>query len=157
MNMNKSGATKGVSNAKEQARMRKENTMVVKAEPKHKAVKKQLPPQEFTYGIMNRPSTPIDGVISNSYGQYAEQVAEETYKRSTQKPQKASKKPVRTTKATEKLLEHQKTKVSPSKNDKVENFKIKRFTKVESRVKAQLKNDRKSKENQAPAEEAKQE
>ena len=157
MNMNKSSVVKGVTNAKEQARLRKENTMVVKAEPKHKAVKKELPPQEFTYGIMNRPSTPIGGVISNSYGQYAEQVAEESYKNSTQKPQKQTKKPVRTTKATEKLLEHQKTKDSPSKNDKVDNFKIKRFTKVESRVKAQLKHDKKSKENQAPAEEVKQE
>ena len=154
--MNKSGATKGVISAKDQAKLRKENTIVVNAEPKHKAAKRQLPPQEFTYGIMNRPSTPIDGVISNSYGQYAEQVADEMYKRSTQKPEKQTKKPVRTTKATEKLLEHQKIKDSPSKNDKVDNFKIKRFTKVESRVKAQLKHGKKSKENQAPAEEVKQ-
>jgi len=30
-----------------------------------------LPEENFTYGRANRPSTPINGLIANSYGEYA--------------------------------------------------------------------------------------
>ena len=33
---------------------------------------KTLPPDEFAFGRPNRPSTPINGVISNFYGETAE-------------------------------------------------------------------------------------
>ena len=139
--MNKIGIAKGATNAKAQKEVRKEKDLRVSQEPKHKPTTKTEIPRDMAFGIMNRPSTPIDQVISNTYGQYAEHEADERYKESLQKPaQKAKPKGVRPTKASEKLLEHQKTKNVDIKNEKVENFKIKRFTKVESRVKAQLKN-----------------
>ena len=154
--MNKTSVLKGATDAKAQAKMRKENVIVRSNEPKHKPSKKNLPPRDFAYGVMNRPSTPIEGVISNEYGQFAEISADAKYRDSLQKPEKLTKKPVRPTKASEKLLEHQKSKNSPDKSEKAETFKIKRFTKVESRVKAQLTKDKKTKENEAPQEEAKQ-
>lgn len=109
------------------------------AEPRHKS-KATAPPSGMVYGMMNRPSTPIEGVISNTYGAYAEQESEENYKRIIAKPKTKHKAPaVRTTKATDKILEYQKTKKEGPVGTNVDDFKIKRFTKVESRVKAQLK------------------
>ena len=153
-NMNKSGVQKGAVDAKKQKELRKQKDLRVSNEPKHKLGKKVEPPQDMVYGIMNRPSTPIQGVIANSYGQIAEQEAEEIYKASVHKPKKKHNPAVRPTKAVEKLMEHQKTKGLEDKNEKAENFKIKKFTKVESRVKAQLKKSS-PKKHQQPAEESK--
>mmetsp|Transcript_3198 Transcript_3198/g.3822 ORF Transcript_3198/g.3822 Transcript_3198/m.3822 type:complete len:158 (+) Transcript_3198:239-712(+) len=140
--MNKVGVTEGAIDAKRQSEIRKTKNMKVSTEPKHKAGKVKLP-DDMIYGMMNRPSTPIEGVISNTYGIFAEQEAEEIYKHSTVKPnpkQKAA--AVRTNKAHQKLMELQKTKKENMEVVKSENFKIKRFTKVESRVKAQLKKNK---------------
>lgn len=111
----------------------------VSTEPKHKA-KKAAPPSDMVYGMMNRPSTPIEGVISNTYGTYAEQESEENYKKMTSKPKAKKKTPgIKMTKAEERKMEFQKTKKEGTITSKADDFKIKRFTKVESRVKAELK------------------
>ncbi|CAI2376812.1 unnamed protein product [Moneuplotes crassus] len=130
LSMNKSGATDS-------------RDFKVSAEPKHKG-KKAAPPPDMIYGMMNRPSTPIEGVISNTYGTYAEQESEENYKKMTTKPKIKKKVPgIRTTKAEEKKMEFQKTKKEGPVSSKADDFKIKRFTKVESRVKAELKKSKK--------------
>ena len=145
--MNKIGVKEGAIDAKQQAEIRKTKNLKVSTEPKHKATKNVAAPGEMIYGMMNRPSTPIEGVISNTYGQYAEQEAEEIYKNSTHKPKQKSKATaVRTTKAQEKKMEFQKSKKVEDKNEKVENFKIKRFTKVEPRVQTKFNKAKKAAE-----------
>lgn len=40
----------------------------------------KFPPIGFTYGVANRPSTPINGVINNYYGEAAEAELHSKYK-----------------------------------------------------------------------------
>lgn len=137
--LNKIGIAKGAISAKDQAKLRKEKDIRISQEPKHKPSKGSVP-QDVAFGVMNRPSTPIQAVISNSYGSYAEQELQEKLKISSEKP--ASKiKEIKPTKASTLLLE--KKKNTEPKNEKLDEFKIKRFTKVESRVKAQIEKDKK--------------
>lgn len=81
--------------------------MKMSTEPKHFIQKGNSLPEDMVYGVMNRPSTPIEGVISNTYGEYAEKEAEEIYKNSGGKPKgKKKKMTVRPTKASEKILQY---------------------------------------------------
>ena len=144
-NMNKFGITKGAINSKAQNDLRKKKDLRVSQEPKHNLNKKTELPNDMIYGIMNRPSTPIEGVISNTYGQHAEHEAEQIYKESSRRPaQKNKPSGVRQTKATQKLIEHQQHKLEDRANDKTDNFKIKRFAKVGSRVQGHVNNKNKA-------------
>mmetsp|Transcript_13227 Transcript_13227/g.15325 ORF Transcript_13227/g.15325 Transcript_13227/m.15325 type:complete len:219 (-) Transcript_13227:52-708(-) len=143
MNMNKVGIAKGAVNAKEQAKIRKEKDMRVSQEPKHKPKKAEVP-CDVAYGVMNRPSTPIKDVISNSYGIYAEMELQEKLAKDTQKPAGKTKE-IKPTKAY--TLMQQKVKNVETKNEKLDNFKMKKFQKVESRVKAQIDKDKKKRED----------
>ena len=55
----------------------------IKQKFKHSSIdrKKILPPADFVYGMPNRPPTPIKEVINNDYGNKAEAVIRNQYKR----------------------------------------------------------------------------
>ena len=136
--LNKIGISKGAINAKEQAKLRKEKDIRISQEPKHKPEAKSIP-KDMAFGVLNRPSTPIQAVISHSYGTYAEEEIQQKLK-AAEKPVSKTKE-IKPTKAS--TLLQQKKKNTEVKNEKLEGFKIKKFTKVESRVKAQIDKDKK--------------
>ena len=136
--MNKIGVIKGAINAKDQAKFRKDKDIRVSQEPKHKPPKGAVP-TDVAFGMINRPSTPIREVISNTFGITAEQEILEKAKIIQTKPSSKAKQ-IRPTKSS--TLLQQKIKNEDSKNEKLDKFKIKRFTKVESRVKAHMDHDK---------------
>jgi hypothetical protein len=133
--LNKIGAKQGAIDAKKQAELRK-NTDARVPEAKIGAGRdKKLPPNEFAFGKPNRPSTPINGVISNFYGESAENDQKVKYDVTYQvkksfKPLPAAKE----TKAVQKAKEFkQTTKIQHDSPDKKE-FKLKRFQDVQPRT-----------------------
>ena len=106
----------------------------------------KLPPEEFAFGKPNRPSTPIQGVISNTYGDYATKEITEKYVIQNELVrffdlfsnsfiQKKQVKPLnqpRQTKAQQRAEEFIKVK-NEHKEEKQE-FKLKRFQQVEPRT-----------------------
>ena len=142
--MNKMGIANGAINAKDQGKFRKDKNIMVSQEPKHKPPKGTVP-TDVAFGIVNRPSTPIREVISNTYGAAAEIELQEKIKTAAQKPASKAKE-IRPTKAS--ALMQQKVKDADAKNEKLENFKIKRFTKIESRVKVHMDRDKKKVEEE---------
>ena len=59
------------------AEYRKSNKILVKIKEGKKFYDVKIPNESFTYGIENRPSTPIKNVISNCYGQEDETIRDE--------------------------------------------------------------------------------
>ena len=107
-------------------------------EMKHSSV-----PRSGMFGKPNRPSTPIGGVISNQYGVAAEEEAEKIYATHLNVRTIKKKAPeIKRTKAADLKDSYTKTKklgkITDPHQEKVNNFKIKRFNQVESRVRHEM-------------------
>jgi hypothetical protein len=96
--------------------------------------RQQSVPEHIAFGKPNRPSTPINGIISNYYGETAQNEIVEKYNLSYEikKNVKGMPKP-KETKAHEKAVEYTKMKQTTTAEDKPA-FKLKRFQNVEARV-----------------------
>lgn len=102
---------------------RKTNDIRIKEARGKKDLTVSLPDPEFYFGIPNRPSTPIDKVVSNDYGNVASIEKHEVYSHiSIQEP-----KPKRS-------ISKQNKSISPAPAEKKEPFKLKKFQKVEPKV-----------------------
>lgn len=69
--LNKVSISNKATNSRTQYDFRKQIDIRLK-EPKRQGPM-YLPEEEFTYGVANRPSTPVKAVISGFYGDVAEQ------------------------------------------------------------------------------------
>ena len=65
--LNKKSAMSGMHTAKDQTFFRKTNDIMVQTKKGQKVVPIMLPEEEFTYGLENRPSTPVKLVIGHCY------------------------------------------------------------------------------------------
>ncbi len=139
--MNRKGIVKGALNPREANKLMRAGRDAISPQPVGTQRLAQRP--ELIFGKPNRPSTPIGGVIKNEYGQHAEQEAEHMYESQlAHKTAKRQKPEVKRTKAADLKDQYTKVKklgvVKDEHQERVEKFKIKRFTKVESRVKPQM-------------------
>ena len=104
--------------------------------PKGKLEKKiYLPPENFSYGIKNLPSTPIKHVINYDYSNVAEEKLKRSYSQLIIDRSKIEKSFPKTRIIFEKIQEEKKREKSlkeEKKNKKV--YKIKKFLNVESKV-----------------------
>ena len=94
--------------------------------------------QSTTFGRANRPSTPIQGVISNTYANIAESDLMHKYEVVQQQNEEfRKKKELKNTRARELAVQYimnsTRSKFAESQNP-TENFKMKRFANVQSRV-----------------------
>lgn len=65
--LNKASVIRGMHTAKDQTSFRKTNDMMIQTKKGQKFVPISLPEEEFSYGLSNRPSTPVKLVIGNCY------------------------------------------------------------------------------------------
>lgn len=82
--LNKLGAISGCTNAKvpinlsqDISKYRGNSDVRVKVKEGQKYFDIKLPPEDFVFGIPNRPSTPIKNVICNTYAKDAEEAQKE--------------------------------------------------------------------------------
>lgn len=75
MQINKQGLSAGYTNSKDLSRFKDANDTRVKVVQGKKTVKKELPYSDIVFGIKNRPSTPINNVICNTYAQQSAELA----------------------------------------------------------------------------------
>mmetsp|Transcript_13651 Transcript_13651/g.9818 ORF Transcript_13651/g.9818 Transcript_13651/m.9818 type:complete len:102 (+) Transcript_13651:175-480(+) len=76
--MNALGLKKGAFDSKKTYQFRKETECLVKPE-RRRDLSLRLPPIDFTYGLANKPATPIHGVVHNHYGESATNSMQEKY------------------------------------------------------------------------------
>lgn len=93
-----------------------------------------IPSEDFTYGVPNRPSTPIKNVICNVY---AEEEAERKKERDAVMNMLA-KDSKKSPPKVEAPLHANKSVVNKKKEVEENNFKLNKFKNVESKVKAQI-------------------
>ena len=97
-----------------------------------------MPQEGFTYGRANRPQTPIDGIISNMFGEESSQALQSRYGKlkAWRKDLKSPKGEIKYTKAKLRADEFVKAKsaVSPFAQAQSLDFKLKRFQNIESRI-----------------------
>lgn len=96
-----------------------------------------LPQETFCYGKPSRPQTPLGGIISNTFGETASQILQSRYNNIKEYKQVNSPKkvmPVRYTQAQMKADEFVKTKNAWNKSETREDFKLKRFKNVDSKI-----------------------
>ena len=100
-----------------------------------------LPAQEFSYGIKNRPSTPIKTVINYEYSNKAEEDIRRSYSQMIVDRQSVEKFSPKTTKYFVQKIENKKKEKSANEMNKNKDlYKIKKFLNVESKLKENLKN-----------------
>ena len=97
-----------------------------------------LPPENFSYGLKNRPSTPIKNVINFNYGNDAAQGMKRSYSQLFFERSQIDKLVPKVTKHYEKTIERNKQLKSIGDYQK-KPYKIKKFLSVNSKVKENLK------------------
>ena len=110
---------------------RKNNEIKVKVKEGQKFYGVQIPNEEFTYGVPNRPSTPIKNVICNTYAKDEEELKaeREAVLKMLEKDQRKKSPPAK--------VEAPKPKEDTNKKHQIEanNFKLSKFKNVESKIK----------------------
>lgn len=105
--------------------------MRVKVKEGQKYFDIKLPPEDFVFGIPNRPSTPIKNVICNTYAKDAEEA---------QKEREAVLKVINEDTKSPPSVEKKQTKPNVNRKEEIErnNFKLQKFKNVPSKVKGTL-------------------
>ena len=93
-----------------------------------------LPPEDFAYGVPNRPPTPIKDVINNAYGNRAESVIRKEYATFMKEKQKMFHLTPRTTNHFNKLYELSRTRMNYDNQPEPELYKMRMFKDVGSKV-----------------------
>jgi len=100
-----------------------------------KAVQIVLPEEEFRYGISNRPSTPMDQVMSNNYGNNAATFSEDIYKARIAEASEIRSTRPKTTKTAQLVMETTAKKLEEMDNYGNNNeFKMKQFQTAQRKV-----------------------
>ena len=126
----------------DQTNFRKTRDIMVEAKEGQKVIPIMLPAEEFSYGVPNRPSTPMKLVVGNCYALEAESNNEVGYNTQTMKSeaQKSRKVQAKTTKS-QALREQQadKEKQFRDKPNIKEEFKMTKFSSANTKVDTRLK------------------
>lgn len=132
----------------EQTDFRKTRDIMVQAKEGQKVMPIMLPNEEFTYGVGNRPSTPMKLVMGNCYALDAEKIKQQEYLRETEKLESGRKKVSAKTTKSQALREQnvQKEKEYLGKPIIEEKFKLCKYTnlsqtKVDTGLSLLKKND----------------
>lgn len=137
--INKLALKGGVSSAKDLAQFRRESgNNITLGGPQHVGPPPKVIPSDvvpaFTYGKKTRPSTPIAAVVSYQFSAEYEQALEENYQQYDEEKRAVSMRRPKTTKATE---GHKEAARKARAQDVVakEPFKMKKFAKVQAKMK----------------------
>eukprot|EP01017_Pseudomicrothorax_dubius_P002268 TRINITY_DN10009_c0_g1_i1.p1 TRINITY_DN10009_c0_g1~~TRINITY_DN10009_c0_g1_i1.p1 ORF type:complete len:224 (+),score=55.51 TRINITY_DN10009_c0_g1_i1:42-713(+) len=139
--MNKLSLQAGLRTSKEFGKFRQHNEVLLPVNRGRKDVKIFLPDDEFRYGVPNRPSTPIDKVMSMGYAEEAQYELDQIYQTRHRefeetKHQKLVPKVTKTA-LLRSSLNAEKLKAIESTDEKPL-FKLTKFTKVEPRTVSQV-------------------
>ena len=137
LRMNKKSISNGISSVKALNDYQKQNEIrkEAKSSIKHSSVAREGRHSiEVVHGKINRPSTPIGGVLTNAYGSIAEEETKHLYEiEGMKRAEQGKRKAVKLTRSSVKQAEFIKQKAA-KEVDQSAQFKLKRFKNVEARV-----------------------